>query len=168
MAFPNPSPRPPMSVPEGLLKIGEFARLADTNLRTLRYYEELGLLVPAARSDGGFRYYRPTDVNRVRLIWDLQQLGLQLEQIAALLGRRGEGESHAELVARVRHALGEHERLLQERIALLEAQRERVRTAALKLTDCAGCQHHPSSENNFCEPCRADEGPLPDLLSALF
>ena len=51
-----------------LLKIGDFAKLADTNLRTLRYYEELGLLTPAERSDGGFRHYRATDVNRVRAI----------------------------------------------------------------------------------------------------
>jgi DNA-binding transcriptional MerR regulator len=157
-----------MSVPDDLLKIGEFARIAETNLRTLRYYEELGLLVPAARSEGGFRYYRPTDVNRVKLIWDLQQLGLQLEQIATLLGRRGEGETHAQLLGRVRDALSEHERLLRERISLLQAQLGRVQAAGLKLADCAGCQHHPSPENNFCEPCRASQEPLPDLLSALF
>jgi hypothetical protein len=41
-----------------LLKIGAFAELAGTNLRTLCYYEEVGLLQPAARSSGGFRYYR--------------------------------------------------------------------------------------------------------------
>ena len=157
-----------MTVPDDLLKIGEFARVADTNLRTLRYYEELGLLVPAARSAGGFRYYRPTDVNRVRLIWDLQQLGLQLEQIAQLLGQRDESESHAALLQRVRAALAEHDRLLQERIRELEGQRTRVATALAKLTECAGCQHHPSANNNFCEPCRATQDPLPDLLSALF
>lgn len=157
-----------MSIPEGLIKIGEFARLADTNLRTLRYYEELGLLLPAARSEGGFRYYRPTDVNRVRLVWDLQQLGLQLEQIADLVGRRPDGETHEELQARVRHALEEHERLLRDRIAQLESQRTRVRVAVAKLADCAGCRHQPSPANNFCEPCKADQNPLPDLLSALF
>ena len=39
-----------------LLLIGEFAKLAGTNLRTLRYYEERGLFKPARRSRGGFRY----------------------------------------------------------------------------------------------------------------
>lgn len=157
-----------MSVPEDLLKIGEFARVADTNLRTLRYYEELGLLVPAARSAGGFRYYRPTDINRVRLIWDLQQLGLQLEQIARLLGQRDADESHTQLLERVRVALDEHDRLLQQRITELEGQRTRVAVATGKLTECAGCQHHPSLMNNFCEPCRSSHDTLPDLLSALF
>ena len=41
-----------------LLKIGAFAELAGTNLRTPCYYEEVGLLQPAGRSSGGFRYYR--------------------------------------------------------------------------------------------------------------
>lgn len=157
-----------MTNTDDLLKIGDFARLAKTNLRTLRYYEELGLLEPAARSTGGFRYYRPTDVNRVRLIWDLQQLGLQLERIAELLGRRGQPLSSAELSARLSGILAEHDRLLEERAALLDKQRKRVALARLKLSECAGCEHHPSAANNFCEPCEASKDPLPDLLSALF
>jgi len=151
-----------------LLKIGDFARSANTNLRTLRYYEELGLLLPAARSEGGFRYYRPTDVHRVQLIWDLQQLGLQLERIADLLSTRDENVSHAVILRRVTEALQEQERLLAERAELVERQREKVRQALLKLADCRGCAYHPSPENNFCEPCSASQEALPDLLSALF
>ena len=157
-----------MDIPPGLLKIGEFAKSADTNLRTLRYYEELGLLPPAARSEGGFRYYRPTDIHRVRLIWDLQQLGLQLERIAELLSNRDESLSHEEFLRRVNRALQEQARLLAERAEQVEQQREKVRQALLKLADCHGCTYHPSPENNFCEPCRASKEPLPDLLSALF
>lgn len=157
-----------MATPDDLLKIGDFARLAQTNLRTLRYYEEVGLLTPAARSDGGFRYYRPTDVNRVRLIWDLQQLGLQLEQIAKLLQIRDEGLDRATWVGRVRDALEEQSRLIQERVKLLADQQDRVRFALAKLESCEGCTHHPTSENNYCEPCQASESALPDLLSALF
>ena len=157
-----------MDLPDGLLKIGDFAKTANTNLRTLRYYEELGLLHPAARSEGGFRYYRPTDVHRVRLIWDLQQLGLQLERIAELLSTRDESLTHEQLLERVRSALQEQDRLLVERISQLEAQRGKVSAALLKLEDCRSCSHHPTPENNFCEPCRASQQPLPDLLSALF
>ena len=67
--------------PIELLKIGKFAKLAKTNLRTLRYYEELGLVTPSRRSKGGFRYYRPTDLARVEMIQFLQELGLPLEEI---------------------------------------------------------------------------------------
>ena len=56
-----------MTSQEDLVKIGDFARLAHTNLRTLRYYEEIGLLQPALRSDGGFRYFRQTDLNNILL-----------------------------------------------------------------------------------------------------
>lgn len=157
-----------MPSPEELLKIGDFARLASANLRTLRYYEELGLLRPASRSSGGFRYYRPTDVNRVRLIRDLQELGMQLEQIAELFGLRGEALDRRERLGQVQRALEEQGRLLEERIETLQAMRGRVGEALAKLEDCLACGLEPSSDNNFCEPCQRTLDPLPDLLSALF
>ncbi|MFT7486984.1 MAG: MerR family copper efflux transcriptional regulator [Candidatus Paceibacteria bacterium] len=157
-----------MNLTHDLLKIGDFARLAETNLRTLRYYEELGLLMPATRSTGGFRYYRPTDVNRVRLIWDLQQLGLPLERIAEQLGHRSERLPTKELAARLQQVLQDHDKLLEDRIELLKLQREKVSVARAKLEDCSRCRHLPSPDNNYCEPCKVSQDPLPDLLSALF
>jgi DNA-binding transcriptional MerR regulator len=157
-----------MDPSEELLKIGDFARRAETNLRTLRYYEEIGLISPAARSAGGFRYYRPTDVNRVRLIRDLSELGMQLGQIAALFGDRAKKLDREERVERVRRALEEQDRLLAARIGVLEAMRGKVGEALGKLTDCSGCGLNPSSDNNFCEPCQRTLNALPDLLSALF
>jgi len=151
-----------------LLKIGDFASLADTNLRTLRYYEELGLLTPAARSDGGFRYYRATDVNRLNMIRHLQDLGLQLDQIGALLTCREEGLEHHHFVERVRHALSAQDDLLQARIAELEDQRMRIAKSVIKVSECAGCKTRPSALNNSCEPCAETGMPLPKPISALF
>lgn len=151
-----------------LLKIGEFARLADTNLRTLRYYEELGLLQPADRSPGGFRFYRRTDVNRVFMIRDLQELGLNLEKIKELITVRDEQGDHAVLIQRVRHALGEHSALLEERMNTLAAQKRRVDLALRKTDDCVDCMHTPGSDNNHCEPCVRTGDALPQLLSALY
>lgn len=151
-----------------LLKIGDFATLADTNLRTLRYYEELGLLTPAARSDGGFRYYRATDVNRLSMIRHLQDLGLQLDQIGSLLTCREENLPHKEFVERVRHALAAQDELLQTRIAELEDQRMRIARSVVKVSECANCKTRPSQENNFCEPCAETGMPLPKPISALF
>lgn len=158
-----------MESTDGLLKIGDFARFADTNLRTLRYYEELKLMEPAARSEGGFRYYRETDANRVHLIRDLQNLGLPLESIADLLSKPRGNEDQAAFIARVRGTLKRYDQLLSERIQLLEDQRKRVDTAVSKMSDCAnGCDHVPSSGNNLCEPCPISGVGLPTLLSALF
>lgn len=157
-----------MSIPNDLLKIGEFAKLADTNLRTLRYYEELGLVQPALRSEGGFRYYRPTDLNRVRMISDLQDLGLQLDRISELLDARRNGDTQAKWVLRVKQALNEQKKHLEARVEALGEQRKQIDAALTKLESCRTCDHHPSAGNNFCEPCQRSQESLPPFLSALF
>ena len=151
-----------------LLKIGDFARLAETNLRTLRYYEELGLLEPASRSPGGFRYYRRTDLNRLNMIRDLQELGLHLDRIRELMATRDPKDGRGAFLDRVRAALQEHDALLTERAQMLEAQRARIAQAMTKLHECEQCQHSPSDENNHCEPCCLTGKPLPSTISALF
>lgn len=151
-----------------LLKIGDFARLADTNLRTLRYYEELGLLSPASRSAGGFRYYRKTDINRVNMIRDLQELGLHLDRIRELMGARQAGEAREQFLSRVRQALEEQDQLLEQRMQTLTAQRKKVSQALHKIGECRHCTHSPKVDNNFCEPCGTTGESLPDHLSALF
>lgn len=152
----------------GLLKIGDFARLAGTNLRTLRYYEEIGLLEPAARSQGGFRYYRQTDLNRLNMIRDLQELGLHLDRIRELMETRHGAESREQFLVRVRGALEEQDRLLAEKIATLEEQRRRIGEALDKVHECERCRHMPSDNNNHCEPCALTGQPLPATVSALF
>lgn len=151
-----------------LLKIGDFARLADTNLRTLRYYEELGLISPASRSQGGFRYYRRTDIHRVNMIRDLQELGLHLDRIRELMAARENGEGREPFLARVRQALEEQDHLLEERMQTLSAQRKKVAQALHKIGECRHCTHSPQHDNNFCEPCGTTGESLPDHLSALF
>jgi DNA-binding transcriptional MerR regulator len=153
---------------KNLLKIGDFARLAETNLRTLRYYEELGLLTPAARSDGGFRYYRSTDVNRLTMIKHLQELGLQLEQIGELMACRDEPRGHGKFLERVRTALKIQDELLQKRIDELQDQRVRIERSLTKVTECSTCSTRPHAGNNFCEPCVTTGLPLPLPISALF
>jgi DNA-binding transcriptional MerR regulator len=157
-----------MHPPPELLKIGDFAKLANTNLRTLRYYEELGLIQPASRSQGGFRYYRRTDINRVQMIHDLQELGLHLDRIRELIAVRESTHDRSIAIARVREALAEQDRLLREKEAILGEQRRKVAQAMHKINECRFCEHAPSPENNFCEPCCTTGEKLPDHLSALF
>lgn len=157
-----------MNSNQELLKIGDFARLADTNLRTLRYYEELGLILPANRSQGGFRYYRRTDINRVQMIRDLQELGLHLERIRDLISARQRGEAREKFLERVREALEEQDRLLCERLRSIEDQRKKVAQALHKIGECRHCTLSPLSDNNFCEPCATTGEKLPEHLSALY
>jgi len=69
-----------------LWRIGEVAKLSGVTTRALRYWEELGLLRPTSRSDGGERLYTPADLRRVTRIRDLQELlGFSLEEVKAVL-----------------------------------------------------------------------------------
>lgn len=67
------------------MKIGDLARQARTTQRTLRYYEKLGLLAPAAKSDGGHRHYDQDAVIRLHKIDAMKRAGMSLEDIAAVL-----------------------------------------------------------------------------------
>lgn len=67
------------------LKIGEVARRTGLSVRTLRHYDDLGLLVPSARTDGDHRLYAPADVRRLLAIQHLKALGLGLAEVRAAL-----------------------------------------------------------------------------------
>jgi DNA-binding transcriptional MerR regulator len=69
-----------------MFTIGDFARLAGVSVRTLRYYEEVGLLAPAAVDDTtGYRSYTARQLPRVHRIVALKELGLSLTEIGPLL-----------------------------------------------------------------------------------
>lgn len=74
------------SNPERFLQIGEAADRASLTQRTLRYYEEKGLLSPPTRMDGGFRLYSPDDMERIDRIKQLKELlGFSLAEIKGML-----------------------------------------------------------------------------------
>lgn len=68
-----------------LLQIGEVADRVGLSLRTVRYYEELGLLSPTGRTQGGFRLYSDEDVERLRVLKGMKPLGLSLEEVRELM-----------------------------------------------------------------------------------
>lgn len=69
----------------GLLQIGQVAERTGLSLRTIRWYEEEGLVVPTARTDGGFRLYSDDDVARLEVIKRMKPLGFALEEMRELL-----------------------------------------------------------------------------------
>jgi DNA-binding transcriptional MerR regulator len=110
------------------LRIGELAELTGTTPRTIRYYEEIGLLPESGRREQGkHRCYTPADVERVREIVRLRDLlGLSLEQLAKLV----EAEAAR---AEIRREYQQSEdpdtrrRLLQEALVHIGTQLELVR-----------------------------------------
>jgi DNA-binding transcriptional MerR regulator len=69
-----------------VMQIGEVAARVGLSLRTIRHYDEIGLVVPSERSAGGFRLYSEADVERLALIRTIRPLDFTLEQIRDLLG----------------------------------------------------------------------------------
>jgi MerR family transcriptional regulator, repressor of the yfmOP operon len=77
---------PAGSPTQPLLRIQEVAATLGLTARTIRYYEELGLLTPAARSEGDYRLYDDDDVERLRFIKDLRDdAGFSLAEISQML-----------------------------------------------------------------------------------
>lgn len=68
------------------MRIGEVAELTSLSLRTLRHYEDIGLVEPSGRTDGGFRLYTQRDVSRLMIVRRMKPLGYSLEEMSALLG----------------------------------------------------------------------------------
>lgn len=69
-----------------MYKIGEIAKKAEVTTRTLRYYEQLGLLVPSEITSNGYRYYNDDSFQIITRIRNLQHVGLSLEEIKEVIG----------------------------------------------------------------------------------
>ena len=86
------------------LTIGAFARAADVNVETIRFYQRKGLLPEPDKPYGGIRRYGEADVARLRFVKTAQRLGFSLEEIGELL-RLEDGTHCAEARALAEHKL---------------------------------------------------------------
>jgi MerR family copper efflux transcriptional regulator len=67
------------------MHIGEVATRTDLSLRSLRHWEEVGLLTPSGRTDGGFRLYAEDDVAKILIIRRMKPLGFSLDEMKSLM-----------------------------------------------------------------------------------
>lgn len=123
------------------MQIGEVAERTGLSLRTIRHYEETGLVIPSARSQGGFRLYTGADVARLMVIRRMKPLGFTLEEMRDLLdatdrldapGTAGPaGPDREALLERVRA----YEHTAAQKIADLRTQLARAEEFAAALRD---------------------------------
>jgi len=107
-------------------QIGEVAERTGLSLRTIRYYEEVGLVTPSGRTAGGFRLYAESDVARLLLIRRMKPLGFSLDEMRDVLAvldeldAAPEGTRRDDLIAR----LEAHRCDAGERVSQLQRQLE--------------------------------------------
>jgi DNA-binding transcriptional MerR regulator len=117
------------------MQIGEVAERTSLSLRTIRYYEEVGLVPPSARSQGGFRLYTDSDVERLEVVKRMKPLDFSLDEMRDLLqsldaldASPATGE-RAALLDRV----AMYRELAEQRIEALRAQLETAESFAADL-----------------------------------
>ncbi len=114
------------------IRIGELAARFGLNPKTVRYYEEIGLLPRAERSTSGYRLYDEQDVERLGFIRRAKILGLSLDEIHALLSVQAEGETPCDSVLDL---VDRKIRAIDQRIVELQAFRAELATLWADWTD---------------------------------
>jgi DNA-binding transcriptional MerR regulator len=119
------------------MQIGEVAARTELSLRTIRHYEETGLVIPSARSQGGFRLYTEADVARLMVIRRMKPLGFTLEEMRSLLEVTDRLDSDEEPPPGEREELLDRlrgfERAAQQRVEDLRTQLSRAQEFAATL-----------------------------------
>jgi DNA-binding transcriptional MerR regulator len=105
--------------PKELSQIGGIADRLGVSTRTIKYYEELGLVSPENRSPGGFRLYNASDVERLQRILRLKGMGFSLAAIREFLAVRDAAQeaTRERVLAETTEHLKAREREVEERIA---------------------------------------------------
>ena len=78
------------------MRIGELSKETGTPVRTIRFYEDKGVLPPPLRTDAGYRDYDDRAINRLRFVAAAQGAGLRLSEIKGILAVRDEGDAPCE------------------------------------------------------------------------
>ncbi|HPD56261.1 MAG TPA: MerR family transcriptional regulator [Smithellaceae bacterium] len=111
---------------EEFISIGELAKKLEMSQRTIRYYEEIGLLNSVKRLEGGRRVYTDTDLRRLKLIKRLKMLGLTLSDMQELEAIWTIEKSNEKVLNRLLELLGHHLKMLEDRIADLDILRNEI------------------------------------------
>jgi len=121
-----------------LVKIGEIAQRAGVSPKTVRYYEQIGVLPEPSRSPNGYRDYDEPSISRLLFIRDAQATGLTLAEITSILDLRDEGQSTCRHVIAL---LERHLSDLDQHIATLRTTRDQLAkmTARAKSLDPTEC-----------------------------
>lgn len=152
-----------------LIKIGVLAKDAHVSLRTLRYYEEIGLISPASHSKGGHRLYSGDDVKKLEVINYLKSLPLSLEEIKEIFTVKKSTPSREK-----KEQVGVLTRLLESKLSAVNGRIRELNQVKDDLSgmveilrECARCEGKPLLRTETCGDCKAVDrhGHVPLMMS---
>ena len=117
-----------MATEVGRYRIGELAARIGLTERTIRYYEERGLLDSVKRLEGGQRVYTDDDVRRLKFIQRLKVLGLSLQEMHELERLYRRHRSNREVLPRLVELLDAHLATTQDRLSELSSLQEEIKS----------------------------------------
>ncbi|RWC00300.1 MAG: Cu(I)-responsive transcriptional regulator [Mesorhizobium sp.] len=104
------------------MNIGDVSQESGVSSKMIRYYEQIGLIPPAHRTESGYRVYRDSDVHTLRFIRRARDLGFSVNQLAELLALWSDhGRASADVKRIAREHIAELERKIQELQAMKDA-----------------------------------------------
>jgi len=144
-----------------LYKIGDVGTRAGITLRTIRYYEELGLIQPTVRTKGGFRLYAEESIERLKFIQELKMLDFPLSKIRRLFKIREMAQSGDEASHQMMRLLRDQQREAVKKKGQYEKMLTEINDSMELVRGCYGCEIKPSHE--ACSSCEtlSIKGDLP-------
>jgi DNA-binding transcriptional MerR regulator len=128
------------------LQIGEVAKRVGVSIRTVRYYDEKGLLPPSSYTSGGIRLYAIRDVNRLIYIRRLKTLGLSIEEIKMCLGNLPEASDRKVRVERTLDLLHIQKEKAREQMDQMASLQKEIDSSLDRVTRCLACKAERCSE----------------------
>jgi DNA-binding transcriptional MerR regulator len=142
---------------DGLLTTGDMARLSNSTLRTVRFYEEVGLIRPVQRTGRRHRLYPIEQLSRLRLVGDLRAAGFSLEDIRELLDAKLHRGAAAAAAREVLGHLDGHIKPMRKRLALLQRLLTELEATRMLLRQCTLC-HDSQRFPDGCADCTVVSG----------
>jgi len=124
---------------KNLLTTGDMARLSGSTLRTVRFYQEEGLLCPAERSDGGHRLFPETELQKLQLALDLREAGLSLGDIKTLFALKSRCSEPEEASRRMADVLERQVEEMQHKIQKLRSLKSELASMVAVISECRSC-----------------------------
>jgi MerR family copper efflux transcriptional regulator len=151
-----------------LLRVGELAKAVGKTVRAMHLYEELGLLEPAMRSEGGFRLYGPDAVTRINWIVKLQAIGFKLSEIQGFVRNFEGASSGPEATTKVRRIFGEKLAEIRQQVVQLQVIENDLLEALEYLDSCQTCAPtYAPSDCKVCDHHGHERGAAPELFAGL-